>query len=312
MEETKFGDLSFSPFLFLGILCFFKKIVTNILSYNKYLKNVENNRFSINGGELRREISNMNIKKSDKCSIYDPRAIKEMNNNIQNIGKFSLLRVIVWSRHQLPNIMRKYYYLITTHKDKDKDRDESKEKGLDKINKYKEKEKKIEKEEYEKFKNRCRLCIFIERTLIGISVIPFIIPIIVIFNIIIGVSFLSLVIKVSQISFVSELEILDWEYENIVQFIAFLNNILSLDTGRVQSFDSIMSFMFSGADAKEDEKEKEARKRFVNGLISYSILKLGIFRTLIILPQIGKDDLQKIFIHEKCPQKDLSGFSRYQ
>ena len=147
--------------------------------------------------------------------------------------------------------------------------------------------------------------------LIVLSVIPFIIPVIIIFCIIIVVSCLSLVIKVSQVSFVSELEILDWNYGNGIQFIAFLNNILSLDTGKIQSFNSIMTFMFSGEDAKEDEKEKEARKRFANGLISYSILRMGILRTLIILPQIGTDDLQKIFIHEKYSQKDLPDFKKY-
>ena len=61
------------------------------------------------------------------------------------------------------------------------------------------------------------------------------------FAFIFGISFLSLVIKVGQVSFVGELEILDWKYDNYVQFIAFLNNILSLDTGKVQSFDSIMT-----------------------------------------------------------------------
>ena len=119
------------------------------------------------------------------------------------------------------------------------------------------------------------------------------------FAFIFGISFLSLVIKVGQVSFVGELEILDWKYDNYVQFIAFLNNILSLDTGKVQSFDSIMTFMFSGEDAKEDKDEKKSRKRFINGLINYSVKYQGLLKTLIILPQIGTDQLQNIFIHEK-------------
>ena len=151
---------------------------------------------------------------------------------------------------------------------------------------------------------------FFEKILICINIAPFIIPVISIFCIIIGVACLSLVIKVSQISFVSELEILSWRYDNYVQFIAFLNNILSLDTGKIQSFNSIMTFMFSGEDAKEDEKEKESRKRFVNALINYSVLEIGLRNTLIILPQIGTSDLQKIFIHENNPQKKLD-FKKY-
>ena len=57
-------------------------------------------------------------------------------------------------------------------------------------------------------------------------------PLLIILGVIFGVSFLSLIVKVSQVSFVGELEILDWKYENYIQFIAFLNNILSLDTGK--------------------------------------------------------------------------------
>ena len=62
--------------------------------------------------------------------------------------------------------------------------------------------------------------------------ISFVMPLLIILGVIFGVSFLSLIVKVSQVSFVGELEILDWKYENYIQFIAFLNNILSLDTGK--------------------------------------------------------------------------------
>ena len=44
-------------------------------------------------------------------SKYDPKAIEEINQNIQNIGKFSLLRFIVWARHQLPEIIKKFMYI---------------------------------------------------------------------------------------------------------------------------------------------------------------------------------------------------------
>ena len=155
-------------------------------------------------------------------------------------------------------------------------------------------------QEFDMFREKCWPCIYFSHLLVFISAIPIVLPIIIIFVVIMGVAFLSLIIKVSQISFVSELELLDWDYGNAVQFIAFLNNILSLDTGKIQSFNSIMTFMFSGEDASESKKEKRARVNFVNGLISYLVKKIGLFRTMITLPQLNTDrDLQKIFIEEQ-------------
>ena len=171
----------------------------------------------------------------------------------------------------------------------------------DKNNKLGLNDKEINKknEEYYRFKKSCWPCIYFNYLLSGVFIISLIIiPMLLLIIIIISVSFLSLIIKVSQVSFVSELEILDWRYEHSVQFIAFLNNILSLDTGKMQSFSSIITFMFSGKDAKEDDNEKVSRKRFMNGLISYSVNIQGLLKTLMILPQIGTPELQRIFIHD--------------
>ena len=266
-DNTKFGNLDYIPFLTLGIIMFLRKLCRNIENYNRYSKYVKGNK---------------NIEDKNNFTLYDPRAIKGMNYNIQSIGKFSLLKVIVWTKHQLPQIIKKTIFLINSHT-KSEDEDKDKDKGKD----------------YDEFNKSCWICIYFSYCITFIVAIPFMIPVIMLFVFIFGLSFLSLVIKVGQVSFVGELEILDWKYDNYVQFIAFLNNILSLDTGKVQSFDSIMTFMFSGEDAKEDKDEKKSRKRFINGLINYSVKYQGLLKTLIILPQIGTDQLQNIFIHEK-------------
>jgi hypothetical protein len=266
-EDTKLGNIDYIPFLTLGIIMFLRKLCRNIQNYNRYSKFVKHKKNTEDDSYL-------------NFTLYDPRAIKCINYNIQSIGKFSLLKVIVWTKHQLPTLVKKTIFLINSHL-KSEEKDQEKEK------------------EYKEFNKSCWICIYFSYLITCIVAIPFTIPVLMIFIIIFGVSFLSLVIKVGQISFVGELEVLDWKQENLVQFIAFLNNILSLDTGKIQSFDSIMTFMFSGEDAKEDKYEKLARKRFINGLINHSVEYQGLLKTLIILPQIGTDQLQNIFIHEK-------------
>ena len=307
-DNTKFGNLDYIPFLTLGIIMFLRKLCRNIENYNRYSKYIKENikekkiqcriheqkiQDQIMQNEIIRDqnIEGQNIEdqiiedtgslEDVPCynfTLYDPRAIKGINYNIQSIGKFSLLKVIVWTKHQLPQIIKKTIFLINSHT-------ESENKSKDK--------------DYDDFNESCRICIYFSYCITFIFMIPFIISVFMLFGFIFGISFLSLVIKVGQVSFVGELEILEWKYDNYVQFIAFLNNILSLDTGKVQSFDSIMTFMFSGEDAKEDKDEKIARKRFINGLINYSVNYQGLLKTLIILPQIGTDQLQNIFIHGK-------------
>jgi len=297
-DNTKFGNLDYIPFLTLGIIMFLRKLCRNIENYNRYSKYIKEN---IKKQKIQCRIYEENVQNQiilndqenytepfadGPCydfTLYDPRAIKGINYNIQSIGKFSLLKVIVWTKHQLPQIIKKTIFLINSHT-------ESENKNRDK--------------DYEDFNESCRICIYFSYCITFIFMIPFIISVFMLFAFIFGISFLSLVIKVGQVSFVGELEILDWKYDNYVQFIAFLNNILSLDTGKVQSFDSIMTFMFSGEDAKEDKDEKIARKRFINGLINYSVSYQGLLKTLIILPQIGTDQLQNIFIHGKKENSD--------
>ena len=337
-DGTKFGDLDYIPFLIIGVICFLKQVKTNIMNYNHFLTNVQFNDYVSRQNENRYFWKRKSYRMRLDYSIYDPEAIKRVGHNMQNIGKFSLLRVIVWTKHQLPTlILNKYNNNIksknTYEEDqndfyssnkldkldnlRDIDETDRKLKDLEKeIKNKKDKKDKKDNQELEIFRDKCWPCIYFSHLLVFISVIPIVLPIIIIFVVIIGVAFLSLIIKVSQISFVSELELLEWDYGNVVQFIAFLNNILSLDTGKIQSFNSIMTFMFSGEDASESTKEKQARVNFVNGLISYLVKKVGLFRTIITLPQLNTDDLQKIFIEEqgfnlKSKRFDINECNKY-
>ena len=113
-----------------------------------------------------------------------------------------------------------------------------------------------------------------------------------------GLGMIGLIIKVNQVSFVGEIELLDWDFDNWRDFIAFLNNMLGLDTSKEQSLEAIMKFLFAGEDADQNRYEYLSKYAFLNSLTSYSISHQGVFRTLILLPQIEPTEIQKIFVYE--------------
>lgn len=195
----------------------------------------------------------------DNLTKYNPYSVRILNDSISNIGKFSLLKIISWSRHILPY----------------------------KINNYFHKKKNIYNEN--KFTGFCLFLISIPTILFSIFLI----------SILFSVSFLGLIQKIKQVSFVQDKEVLQWSIDNWMQFIAFLNNILSIDTGKDQSIDTSLKFIFSGDDALENDAEKESKEIFKNMLYVFSIFKQGILKTIISLQQIDSNDIQKIFIDKK-------------
>ena len=102
--------------------------------------------------------------------------------------------------------------------------------------------------------------------------------------------------RIKTVSFVGYLEIYKWEKKEFLKFLAFLNNILSLDTGKNKSYKTIMNFLFAGEDALEDNEEKDSQDLFNNLLISYYLSEKGLFRTLVVFSQLNHKDIQKICI----------------
>ena len=88
--------------------------------------------------------------------------------------------------------------------------------------------------------------------------------------------------RIKNVSFVGYLEIYKWDKTKFLKFLAFLNNILSLDTGKKKSYKTIMYFLFAGEDALEDNDEKDSQDLFNNLLISYSLSEQGLFKTFIV------------------------------
>jgi hypothetical protein len=261
VDDTDFGQLDHSIFLLLGI--------------SFYIKYIPNGFFRLVNFDNEIKIGNISEKKFKRknISIYDPYSIREINHNIQHIGKFSLLGIMIWGRHQLPRFItdkwhsnKHYINLITFSMCRGSSR--------------------------EQFETLCFTCFCICSMLVILTLVFGL------FLVTTGFGFIGLIIKVNQVSFVGEIELIDWEYAHWIQFAGFLNNMLALDTSKKNSFDSILTFLFAGEDAIEDKDEKESKEAFLDAVTCYSLTEQGVIKTLIILPQIGTSEIQKIFIDE--------------
>jgi len=258
VDDTNFGQLDHILFLLMGISCYIKHIPIGFFRLFNFDKEIKEG-----------HISEKKFKRKH-ISIYDPYSIREINKNIQNIGNFSLLRIMIWGRQAIPERIK------------------------DKVTECKYKITYRVRGSY----NKCFtiLCISL------ISLLPFLVTAILIicsmFVVTTGLGVIGLIIKVNQVSFVGEIEILDWKYSHWIQFAGFLNNMLALDTSKEKSFNSILTFLFGGEDAIEDECEKRSKEAFLDAVTCYSLTEQGVLKTLIILPQIGTSEIQQLFIDE--------------
>jgi hypothetical protein len=108
----------------------------------------------------------------------------------------------------------------------------------------------------------------------------------------------SFIHRIKDISFISTIEPLDWDRYQFRSFLAFINNILSLDTGNKRTLKSIFSFLFTGEDALESISEASSQYNFKKLLVSYSIKENGLIQTIISFTQLTHKDIQMICIHE--------------
>ena len=145
--------------------------------------------------------------------------------------------------------------------------------------------------------------------------LPSIFFLILLLLVLIGVGFLGLVIKVKQVAFVGEIEVLDWRLTEWIQFLAFLNNMLALDLSKDQSLKATLNFLFGGQDAIQDMNEMKAKEKFLNMLVAHSTLHNGFLKTIVVLPQLGSVEIQQICLEEtkkERPLKKRINSSRFQ
>tara|TARA_Y100000590_G_scaffold84745_1_gene94683 strand:- start:538 stop:2112 length:1575 start_codon:yes stop_codon:yes gene_type:complete len=217
--------------------------------------------------------------------LHDPFLLRKISSSIQNISRFSILRIVAWTRIALPKIIKTYIHNLT-----------------------------IISKELSEDMNICLGCLYyIVVQILGCffyiwccceSVIPYIFGSIIIFMIPLCISFLGFITKVEQVSFVSSVEILDWDKSQWIQFIAFLNNMFSLDRSKDSTMKFALTFLFAGEDGKESIFEIYTQNFFMNMLTSYSILRQGWYKTIILLIQLDPTDLQQLLVREDKEYSD--------
>lgn len=237
-------------------------------------------------------------------NFYDPGIAENIVYFLNMISGISMLKILAWFRHESMDFILTYKHKRDTKKKK-------------KLEEEKENRKKYEEEhgierivEQRRDRNNSLLCKL--HDCISIVGIYITLLITIVIHIIVYGSFICLLIylglfnliyRIKIIEYVGYIEPLKWSRNQWIGFLAFLNNILSLDTGKNKTFKSIFHFLFSGADAKEDKEEELSQKLFKRLLLSYSISEQGIIKTVIVFSQLSHTDIQRICIYENSKEE---------
>tara|TARA_Y100001958_G_C21235685_1_gene562034 strand:+ start:1234 stop:2832 length:1599 start_codon:yes stop_codon:yes gene_type:complete len=218
--------------------------------------------------------------KEEHINFYDPIITENIVYFLNTINGISMLKIIAWIRHDSLDFIMSHKHKIDT---------ENKENNIDSmigtgcLNKF----------------IYYATCLFSFLLTISIQFIiygPFI-------SLIVYLGLFNLIYRIKIIEYVGYIEPLSWSRNQWIGFLAFLNNILSLDTGKKKTFKSIFHFLFSGSDAKEDNREKLSQELFKRLLISYSICEQGLIKTIIVFSQLSHTDIQRICIYENTDEE---------
>lgn len=164
---------------------------------------------------------------SQKTAHYDPEAVWLVAKNLKRCGSFSLLKLLPWAHDNVPRMI---------------------EDCCHKFNKEKERAWKGG------IVRKCCDVLLFALALVWLIVCAGLLILM------IGIGLLGLAIKLEQVTFVGQKEVLDWSWMQCVQFLAFLNNMLALDTGKHQSLRAVDNVLFGGGDGVESIRDRRAEK----------------------------------------------------
>ena len=225
--ESTFGDFDLE--LYIKLIIFYTLIgISYALSrihkfYRRYhMENCENHKH-----------------KEEHINFYDPIITENIVYFLNTINEISMLKFIAWIRHDSLDFIISHKHKIDT---------ENKENNIDSmigtgcLNKF-------------IYYSSCVLSFLLTISVQFIIYGPFIF-------LIIYLGLFNLIYRIKIIEYVGYIEPLNWSRYQWIGFLAFLNNILSLDTGKKKTFKSIFHFLFSGSDAK-DNREKLSQENYL-------------------------------------------------
>tara|TARA_B100001094_G_scaffold76067_1_gene72493 strand:- start:3180 stop:4754 length:1575 start_codon:yes stop_codon:yes gene_type:complete len=234
------------------------------------------------------EMCDVHKHEEDHINFYDPGIAENIVYFLNTINGLSMLKILSWFRHESFDFIMSYKHKRDTKRQKIEYREN------DNINEN-------------SVSDYCVLHKCISNMFSHITLLLTIILHFVFYGSFIGLfiylGLFNLIYRIKIIEYVGYIEPLKWSQSQWIGFLAFLNNILSLDTGKNKTFKSIFHFLFSGADAKEDSKEELSQKLFKRLLLSYSISEKGIIKTIIVFSQLSHTDIQRICICENSEEE---------
>ena len=279
--NSTFGDFDLALYIKLIVFYTLVGMFYALLRLHKFY-----NRFHM-------EMCDIHKHEEDHINFYDPGIAENIVYFLNTINGLSMLKILSWFRHESMDAI-----LSFKHK-RDINKKNSNRKNIHEIIRI----KKLN------ILQKCNIY-----TSYYLSLILTIIIHIVLYGSFIGLfiylGLFNLIYRIKIIEYVGYIEPLNWSQNQWIGFLAFLNNILSLDTGKNKTFKSIFHFLFSGADAKEDSKEELSQKLFKRLLLSYSISEKGIIKTIIVFSQISHTDIQRICICENS-EKEADRIKQY-
>ena len=296
--SSTFGDFDLA--LYIKLIIFYTLMG---MSYALSRLQKFHNRYNI-------KIRSIHKHNENHINFYDPGIAENIVYFLNMISGLSMLKILAWFRHESMDFILTYKHKRDTKKKKKLEEKKEKRKKYEEEQIAKHGPEYIEERRREYMNNKSCFCklykcmsiIFKYITLLTtISVHVFIYGSIICLLVYLGL--FNLIYRIKIIEYVGYIEPLNWSKNQWIGFLAFLNNILSLDTGKTKTFRSIFHFLFSGADAKEDKEEELSQKLFKRLLLSYSISEQGIIKTIIVFSQLSHTDIQKICIYENSEKE---------
>eukprot|EP01047_Picozoa_sp_COSAG01_P019611 COSAG01_NODE_1095_length_11714_cov_9.062930_10_plen_364_part_00 len=110
---------------------------------------------------------------------------------------------------------------------------------------------------------------------------------------------LAVLVKISQVSFADKPP-LEWTYEEVLQFAAFINNLIGIDRSQKNLIYFMNMLLFAGKDSHLDSKEAAASFMFQKLTIATLVDEIGLYNTIVTCTTLDAAKCQTMLIKERA------------
>ncbi|KNC55421.1 uncharacterized protein AMSG_11083 [Thecamonas trahens ATCC 50062] len=109
----------------------------------------------------------------------------------------------------------------------------------------------------------------------------------------------ALFVKLSQLQFTVEREVIDWSFSQILAYAGFLNNVASIVNVPHERLIGVLRVVFAGADGRLDNIEWNSLETFRSFFAYRVIMTHNLWYGFMLLTQLSARDLQTVLIAER-------------